>query len=125
MRTATRAATPSARSRWAKAAGLLALVVLSSGCIHYKQSAVNPKGSYGDVVKGSVIGPAYFNWDMALMRRIAFAKQTRAEVRIEFFNILNHTNFLDPATTAGSSTFGRITGAMDPRIGQLSFRFVF
>jgi hypothetical protein len=87
--------------------------------------AVNPKGSYGDVVKGSVIGPAYFNWDMALMRRIAFAKQTRAEVRIEFFNILNHTNFLDPATTAGSSTFGRITGAMDPRIGQLSFRFVF
>ena len=33
-------------SRWAKAAGLVAVVFLSSGCfIHYKQSAVNPKGS--------------------------------------------------------------------------------
>jgi len=39
--------------------------------------------------------------------------------------ILNDTNFLDPATAAGSSTFGRITGAMDPRIGQLSVRFIF
>jgi cytochrome c oxidase subunit 2 len=38
--------TPGNPSRWPKVAGLVAVVFLSSGCfIHYKQSAVNPKGS--------------------------------------------------------------------------------
>jgi cytochrome c oxidase subunit 2 len=40
-------------SRWAKAAGLVAVVFLSSGCfIHYKQSAVNPKGSVARQLNG-------------------------------------------------------------------------
>jgi hypothetical protein len=38
--------------------------------------------------------------------------------------MLNHLNFNDPATGTGSS-LGRITGAMDPRIGQLSLKLFF
>jgi hypothetical protein len=86
---------------------------------------VNPVGTYGTVVKGSLVGPEYFNWDVSLMRRIAFSKRVTGEFRLEFFNVLNHANFNDPGTTAGSSSFGRITGAMDPRIGQLSLKVSF
>jgi hypothetical protein len=46
------------------------------------------------------------------------------EFRAEYFNVLNHTNFNDPDTSTGSS-LGRITGAMDPCIGQLSLKLSF
>jgi hypothetical protein len=53
----------------------------------------------------------------------------------DYFNVLNHTNLGDPGTTLGS-TFGEITSTSpqnwaatapqnDPRIAQLSLKFVF
>jgi hypothetical protein len=43
--------------------------------------------------------------------------------------LFNHTNFLNPGNTTGASvgstTFGRITAALDPRLVQLSARFFF
>ena len=80
---------------------------------------------YGTVQKGWPVGPSYFNWDVSLVRRIPIGGRVKAELRIEFFNVLNHTNLSDPAQNAGSSAFGRITGAGDPRIGQLSGRVTF
>ncbi len=82
-------------------------------------------GTYGKTGKGSLVGPDYFDWDVSLSRRIPLSKRVNAELRIEFFNVLNHANFNDPATAAGSRSFGRITGAVDPRIGQLSLKVLF
>jgi hypothetical protein len=53
--------------------------------------------------------------------------------RAEYFNVLNHTNFGDPNSAAGASTFGQITGTApqngnttnDPRIAQFSLKLVF
>jgi hypothetical protein len=101
---------------------------VKSPCKEYLNPAaftVNPKGTYGTTGKGSLEGPDYFNWDVSLVRRIPFGKTVRAELRLEFFNVLNHTNFNAPNTAAGNGSFGRITGAGDPRIGQLSLRIVF
>jgi hypothetical protein len=91
----------------------------------------NATGTYGTIVKGSFIGPRYTAWDVALSRdfkveRVAF------QLRAEYFNVLNHTNFGDPGTT-NSSSIGRITGttpqnganANDPRIAQFSAKFLF
>jgi hypothetical protein len=101
---------------------------VSSTCVEFlnpKAFAVNPVGTYGTAVKSSLVGPDYFNWDLSLARRIAFNKRVAAELRLDFFNVLNHANFNDPSTSVGSSSFGRITGAMDPRIGQLSLKVSF
>jgi hypothetical protein len=86
---------------------------------------VNPVGTYGTFIKGSLVGPDYFTWDVSLVRQIAVGKRVSTELRIEFFNVLNRANFNDPATTVGSSSFGRITGAADPRIGQVSLKVIF
>jgi hypothetical protein len=84
----------------------------------------DPALRFGNVGKGFVIGPQYADWDASLMRHFNFTERWKAEFRGEFFNLLNHPNFGDPATTPGGG-FGRITGAQDPRIGQLSFKLLF
>ena len=46
------------------------------------------------------------------------------EIRLEAFNIFNHAQFFNPQGNFTSSTFGVVTSARDPRIGQVSAKFV-
>ena len=46
------------------------------------------------------------------------------EIRGEFFNIFNHTQFNNPHGNISSSNFGVVTSARDPRIGQVSAKFI-
>ena len=87
---------------------------------------------YGNVVKGSFIGPRYTDFDGAIARNFPFSERVALQFRAEYFNLFNHTNFGDPSTTLGS-TFGEITGttpqntsvANDPRIAQFSLKLLF
>jgi hypothetical protein len=45
--------------------------------------------------------------------------------RSKFFNLLNHAEFLPPGNSLGSASFGRFTGARDPRILQFSLKLLF
>jgi hypothetical protein len=45
------------------------------------------------------------------------------EVRAEFFNIFNHTQFNNPSGNISSSRFGLVSSASAPRIGQISAKF--
>ncbi|QHN04964.1 carboxypeptidase regulatory-like domain-containing protein [Granulicella sp. WH15] len=91
-----------------------------------------PGNSYGNIAKGSFRGPRYTDVDMALTRNFAVTSRAALQVRAEYFNLFNHTNFGDPNTTLGGP-FGRITGttpqngasANDPRIAQFSAKLVF
>lgn len=48
------------------------------------------------------------------------------QFRAEFFNVFNRANFNNPNTSLNNlSTFGTITAAGDPRIGQLALKFLF
>jgi hypothetical protein len=51
-------------------------------------------------------------------------ESTMLELRAEFFNIFNHTQFNNPTGNFSSSNFGVVTSARDPRIGQFSMKFV-
>jgi len=96
----------------------------------------NPaSGGYGNVVKGSFVGPHYIDWDASLARKFAFTERTDLVFRAEYFNLMNHTNLGDPGTTVGSS-LGKITSTSpqnwagtapqnDPRIAQLSLKLEF
>lgn len=84
----------------------------------------NPAGTYGTFVKGSLTGPQYADWDVALVKAFPIRESVNVEFRAEYFNVLNHTNFSDPGMTV-NSTLGQITGSSDPRIGQLSLKLTF
>jgi hypothetical protein len=82
--------------------------------------------SYGNIVKGSFVGPQFASWDVSVIRSFPIHERLDLQFRCEFFNILNHTNFGDPQNAETSSSFGRITGTNgDPRIGQLSLKLAF
>jgi hypothetical protein len=102
--------------------------------------SVNPVGTFGNVVKGSFVGPHYVDWDGSLSRKFAFGERTSLIFQADYFNLVNHTNLGDPGTTLGS-TFGKITSTSpqnwttgpgstsdpqnSPRIAQLSLKLQF
>ena len=40
-----------------------------------------------------VDGPGYWNIDTAIIKRVKFKETLNFELRLEAFNVLNHTNF--------------------------------
>lgn len=86
---------------------------------------VNLPLSYGNVVKGSFVGPQYVDWDVSVMRYFPIHEAVQFQFRAEYFNVLNHTNFGDPNASVTNGAFGRVTSASDPRIGQLSLKLLF
>jgi carboxypeptidase family protein len=93
----------------------------------------NPALTYGSVIKNSLVGPGYTDWDTALQRYFKITERVNLQFRAEYFNVLNHTNFGDPAlSVATPGSFGRITGTAgnngstnDPRIAQLALKLAF
>jgi hypothetical protein len=104
-------------------------------CKNWLNSAdftANAAGTYGNVAKGSFVGPRYTDVDVAVTRFFPITETASLQFRAEYFNLFNHTNFGDPNVTLNSS-FGEITSttpqngaaANDPRIAQFSLRLEF
>jgi hypothetical protein len=82
-------------------------------------------GQFGNVQKGSLVGPAYVDWDASLLREFDVKERLHFQFRAEYFNVLNHANLGDPGTTVSDAGFGSITSANDPRIAQLALKAIF
>jgi hypothetical protein len=83
-------------------------------------------GQIGTLQQTPVSGPGFWNADMALIKRTKITEDTNIELRLEAFNVFNHTNFnVNESQSINSSSFGRITSTFDPRILQLAFKFNF
>ncbi len=85
----------------------------------------NPLGTFGDAGYNSVIGPGYFDLDASVTRSFPIRERKRFDLRFEFFNLLNHTNFGLPVSSKNTATFGSILSASDPRILQFAAKFMF
>lgn len=87
----------------------------------------HPKaGTLGTLSLTPVDGPGYWNVDTALIKRIRFKERLGLELRLEAFNVFNHTNFQVPNSLDINDTdFGKINTAFDPRILQLAWKFTF
>jgi len=85
----------------------------------------SPLGTYGNSGRNSLLGPGFFNIDVALSRAFPLGEARRVEARFEAFNVTNHPNFAPPVNSLRSSSFGRIQSAADPRILQFAVKFVF
>ncbi len=88
-----------------------------------------PGTGFGNIVKGSLRGPGYTNWDAAVVRTFPIYRETNMEFRAEYFDLLNHTELANPAVSnpiSSSTTFGTITSTYNgPRIAQFSLKYVF
>lgn len=83
--------------------------------------------AYGDAPRNFLRGPGLNNWDFLLFKDTAVSESTKIELRIEAYNVFNHTQF-DPAGISAnvtSPTFGSITAAHSPRLMQLAAKFIF
>jgi hypothetical protein len=84
---------------------------------------------YGNVVKGSLRGPGYTNWDGAVLRSFPVYRGSDLVFRVEYFDLLNHTELSNPNVTnpvSSSTSFGTITGTQGgPRIAQFSMKYNF
>ncbi len=83
-------------------------------------------GTVGNLSLTPVDGPGYWNVDAALIKRIRFKERLGMELRLEAFNVFNHTNFsVDNRLDINDTDFGKINAAFDPRILQLAWKFTF
>ena len=83
-------------------------------------------GTVGHLSLTPVDGPGYWNVDTALIKRIRFKERLGVELRLEAFNVFNHTNFQVPNSLDINDTeFGKINTTFDPRILQLAWKFTF
>jgi hypothetical protein len=102
---------------------------------------VNPSGAtaFGDGPIAPVTGPGQFNFDASLLKRIRVpfpTEDANIQFRADFFNVFNHPQFSNPATSISSpptattpasfGSFGDITStSVNPRVIQFSLKYVF
>lgn len=87
--------------------------------------AAAPPLSFGNAGRNILTGPTTASVDLALVRSFRLAENATAEIRVEVFNLANHTNFDLPERTTDLPTFGRILSSGQARQLQLGLRFTF
>ena len=91
-----------------------------------------PVGVIGSSPRTICCGPGINNFDVAFLKDTTVTEKTRLQFRAEFFNLFNHTQFVNPAPTGGvasadfnSGAFGTVVRARDPRLIQFALKFIF
>jgi hypothetical protein len=92
------------------------------------------KGTFGTAGTNIIRNPSWTNWDMSLAKRIPWKGEERFfQLRGEFYNVWNHTEFssfdtgfrFNPAGQQINANLGAFNGTRDPRKIQLSLRLMF
>ncbi len=87
----------------------------------------DPSHPFGNAPRNAARGPASWWLDLGLHKGFGLGwRDTRLEVRIEAFNVLNRTNFGAPNGNRSSADFGTVRSlATTPRQVQLGVRVSF
>jgi hypothetical protein len=88
--------------------------------------ALNAPYTWGNSGRNILYGDGLVNWDAALLRKFQVREGMDLQLRGEFFNVLNHTDFGSPVTNMSSGNFGMVFWTRNsPRIGQVGLKFIF
>ena len=107
---------------------------ISAPSLSYCGVANPPFICWGNANKDIFRGPGINNWDSSLFKNMPFFEgRLRAQLRVEAYNLFNHTQFTTVSTTATfnaagaqtNGTFGQYTAAANPRQLQLALRIMF
>ena len=107
-----------------------ACATLVAGCSFYAQPA-----GFGSLRRNALTGPGFADSDVSLEKTTRIAESAALVLRVDAFDLLNHTNFGNPnltASGAATSTFGEISStrtavgdAGSSRQLQFAMRFEF
>jgi len=90
--------------------------------------SMNALGTPGNAKRRFFYGPGADNYDMALAKKLTLTESKSLLLRLETFNVFNHSQFNGPGSVdgnIGSSTFGNAISAAAPRIMQGALKFDF
>jgi hypothetical protein len=93
-----------------------------------KSSFIQPTlGAWGSAPHNSLRGPGRDNWNLSLFKSFVLSETrgSRFELRAESFNTWNHTEFDQVSNALGSSNFGQVTSAFDPRVFQFGAKLYY
>jgi Carboxypeptidase regulatory-like domain len=113
-----------------------------TGGQYFTTSSFGPDilGQEGTANRRFFHGPGTNNWNVALVKDTFITERINLQFRAEAYNVFNHAQFVNPSglvsyactdatntatCTQNPSSFGQITAAQDPRIGQLSLKLNF
>ena len=91
-------------------------------------------GTWGNAPKDVIRGPGQNNWDLAVVKKIPLASEKRfLQLRGEFYNAFNHTQYNSVDTTAQfnpagqqvNARFGQLIAANAARVIQIALRVSF
>jgi hypothetical protein len=100
---------------------------LISGYFNTAAFAPAAAGTFGTASRNLLTGPGSVNFDLSASKSFRIHEKVSSALRAEFFNAFNTPNFSGPVNSVASGVkrFGKIEGAADPRIIQLSMKISF
>lgn len=92
-----------------------------------KAAFADPIEAYGNSGRNIIIGPGYANLDSSIFKVFSIKENQQIQIRIEYFNVFNRTNFMNPANTQNATwtSGGILTENFPARIGQFAIKYVF
>jgi len=84
-----------------------------------------PQFTIGSGSRNPVRGPAYRDFDLAMIKRTNIRERVNLEFRAEVFNFTNTPFFGAPNVVLNTPGFGSITSAGDPRVVQMALKLNF
>ena len=95
------------------------------GCFVSGATALTPpaNGTFGDSGRNIFRGPDFTNWDFSVSKNTQLGEHLTFQLRLEFFNILNHPNFAGindnlEGSNPGLAAFTPDLGASNPVLGS-------
>ncbi len=82
-------------------------------------------GFFGDAGNGTIRGPSYTSFNIALYKTFPVTERFNIEFRAEAFNVANHPNFNNVSTGVGAGNYGQVAGAGDPRNVELALKLTY
>ena len=91
----------------------------------YTFTAGTPQAPFGNLGRNAFRAPDFEQWDVAVDKTFHIRERFNLQFRSEFFNILNHTNFLIPDPRLNDAAFGTISSTFPPRQIQFGLKLLF
>jgi hypothetical protein len=82
-------------------------------------------GAFGNVGTGTILGPDFQKWDLALAKNTKIGEFANLQLRVESFDLFNHPNFWAVGSTLGGASFGQVTSDHEPRLLQMGGKITF